>query len=90
MKSKAIIEAMDWEPRPSDIAWAARFVMTVRDGAMWAVPMNGAVYKFDKAAKTLWLVHGEMDDVFLRNQKTFGRIGWKVRRQGEDEMSVTE
>ncbi len=79
---------MSWTPRPSDVAWARNMVETMKQGGLWAVPMNGAVYRFDKATKTLWLVEGPKDDVFDKNVAAFGKVGYRVAVSDERQLAT--
>lgn len=68
-----------WVPTPAVIAWARHLVQSLKDGGVWAVPMNLSVYRIDKKAKVLALVSGIKDDVFDKNVVVFGQIGYQVK-----------
>lgn len=67
-----------WKPSATDTAWAANFVGTLRDGAVWALPCNATVYRIDKSRKVLALVEGPKDDVFDKTVATFTAVGYTV------------
>ena len=42
-----------YKPRPSDILWTSNLIQSLRDKAVWLIPMDGSVYQIDKQAKKL-------------------------------------
>lgn len=79
-----MFETADWQPGPEVIDWARGMVAMMRQNAVWGIPANANVYKFDHANKTLWLVAGDEDEIHRRTIVVFGAIGWSVRVKGDE------
>jgi hypothetical protein len=69
--------ASTFDPAPY-VGWARSIVRLIKDGGMWAVPMNSSAYRFDHKAKRLTLVLGPKDDLFDRTCAVFELLGYEV------------
>lgn len=80
MKSKAnmlvnrLLEAEDWQPRPSDIAWTENLLRMIKDGGMWAVPMSSSIYRVNHKDRQLELVEGDALDMHSRITKVCAKL----------------
>lgn len=68
---------MTWTPRQSDIDWTRNLISMLKDGGVWAVPMNGNVYRFNKVTQTVSLEIGTADDTHQRFLACLKAIGWQ-------------
>lgn len=68
---------MTWTPRQSDIDWTHNLINMVKDGGVWAVPMNGNIYRFNKVTRTVSMVQGEADDLHQRFLVCLKALGWQ-------------
>ena len=68
----------NWKPRPMDIQFMAMMIETMKDGGVWAIPVNKTVYKLDKQRKLFVLTEGGVDHLFYMNQKALQPLGWDV------------
>ena len=66
-----------FDPAPY-VGWASALASTVRNGGIWAVPMNTSAYRFDHEAKRLTLVYGPEDYLFDQTRAVFGLLGYDV------------
>jgi hypothetical protein len=73
----------NWKPRPMDVQFMAMMIETMKDGGVWAVPVNKTVYKVDKAKKAFVLIEGGIDHLFYMNQKALQPLGWTVEVSAE-------
>lgn len=67
-----------YAPRLFDVIWTEKLIDSLTDGGVWALPMNGNIYRIDKAKQTLTLTAGVCDDVHHRVEITFGHLGYEV------------
>lgn len=74
-----MLETLGWKPDREAVEWARGMVAMMRQNAIWGIPANRNVYRFDHANKTLWLVVGDEDEIHRRTIAVFGAIGWSVR-----------
>lgn len=50
---------MSFKPTPFDIEWTRHMIANFRtETAIWGVPFNHSIYRFNKTAKTVELIHG--------------------------------
>jgi len=68
----------NWKPRPMDVQFMAMMISTMKDGGVWAVPVNKTVYKVDKQKKAFVLIEGGVDHLFYMNEKALQPLGWTV------------
>jgi hypothetical protein len=68
-----------WEPNESHIFWAKNLLKTLRDGAKWACPSNGAIYQVYKSKKELHFLHGdEKHEWHYKNILLFEKLSFRV------------
>ena len=69
----------DYKPSIFDLQWTKSMLDQMNDGATWAMPMNGMVWRFDHSNKELILVDGPKDYMFNRITKNFSYYGYTVK-----------
>ena len=76
---------LGWKPRPSDVLWTQNLFRLLRDGGMWAIPMNGSVWKKDDARKTIVCIKGTAADMFHKLTVCCREFGWKTELKASSE-----
>ena len=71
--------------KPADyVGWARNMIGLVRDGGVWALPVNRTAYRFDHVHQTLTLVAGPIDEHFDRTRAVFGLLGYATEAAPEE------
>lgn len=91
-----LVEA--FQPNPAQIQWARQLLAHLREGAAWAVPATGQIYKVSHQDKTLTLMTGDPDDEqgwHQMNKALFAKVGYQVLDApppppNPDEMAFSE
>lgn len=85
----------NWQPDPQILAWFRQLLTMANEGAIWAVPGTGQVYRLSKANKTMTLIQGDPNDRqqwHAKNKIVLAKLGWRVLDGPEnpDEKSFAE
>lgn len=78
----------NWKPRPMDVQFMSMLIETMKDGGVWAVPVNKTVYRLDKSRKMFVLIEGGVDHLFYMNQKALQPLGWDVEVPAENKLAT--
>lgn len=71
----------EWQPSAEQVAWFARLLRSLNQGATWSTVNNRLVYRIDHRAKTLTLIEGSpCGDPHWHEKikRTVARLGYRV------------
>jgi len=100
MANKSILEAQtwtpDWQPDRNIVMWFHKMLSSLKEGAIWAAPASGQIYRVNHANKTLTLIEGDPNDSehwHDMTKRSCAALGYRVLDSGvsnPDEMDFAE